>query len=174
MAEVLAAGKRGASDSHRYVVWLDSRQSLPYFSDDVQGCALTCSALVGATRSIRAGNHDRTNQMFRNRIYAQGFTLAVIVAGSLYYKEDRKKRKTFDKKVAEKRAEEKRQAWIRELEARDREDQELKAKKEAAKRKAIAKAAAQPAALQAGNAAGADEKRRPGVLEAVKKMNKDT
>ena len=62
--------------------------------------------------------------MFRARIYAQGFTLLCLVAGSYYYAEDRDKRKMFDGVKAEQRAKEKNEKWIRELEARDREDRE--------------------------------------------------
>ncbi|MCJ1243802.1 Respiratory supercomplex factor 1, mitochondrial [Trapelia coarctata] len=90
------------------------------------GCALTCWALYGATRSIRRGDHATTNRMFRARIYAQGFTLLCLVAGSYYYAEDREKRKVFDGVKSEQRAREKNEKWIRELEARDREDQEEK------------------------------------------------
>jgi len=64
--------------------------------------------------------------MFRARIYAQGFTLLCIVAGSYYYAEDREKRKVFDGVKAEQRAREKNERWIRELEARDREDKQEK------------------------------------------------
>jgi hypothetical protein len=95
------------------------------------GCLLTCAALVGATRSIRAGDHNRTNRMFRARIYAQGFTLVAMVVGSMYWKSDRQKRKEFDQVVAERKAREKNEAWIRELEARDQEDREIKAAREA-------------------------------------------
>ncbi|KAI9879720.1 MAG: Respiratory supercomplex factor 1, mitochondrial [Pleopsidium flavum] len=95
------------------------------------GCALTCYALFGASRSIRAGDHYTTNRMFRNRIYAQGFTLVAMVAGSMYYKTDREKRKQFDGVVAERKAKEKNEAWIRELEARDREDKEWKVRRDA-------------------------------------------
>ena len=72
--------------------------------------------------------------MFRARIYAQAFTLVCIVAGSVYYKEERAKRKEFEGMVAENKVMEKKEAWIRELEARDREEKELKAKKDAARR----------------------------------------
>lgn len=65
--------------------------------------------------------------MFRARIYAQGFTLLCLIAGSYYYAEDRDKRKVFNGVKAEKRAREKNEKWIRELEARDREDREEKA-----------------------------------------------
>ena len=94
------------------------------------GTALTCYALFGATRSIRAGDHHTTNRMFRARIYAQAFTLAAMVAGSYYYQADRSKRKEFEGVLAEKKAREKNEAWIRELEARDLEDREWKAKRD--------------------------------------------
>ncbi|KAI9743550.1 MAG: Respiratory supercomplex factor 1, mitochondrial [Claussenomyces sp. TS43310] len=100
------------------------------------GCLLTCAALFGASRSIRSGDHNRANRMFRARIYAQGFTLVAMVAGSMYWQTDRQRRKDFDKVVAERKAKEKNEAWIRELEARDREDQEMRAKKEARRRAA--------------------------------------
>jgi hypothetical protein len=84
-------------------------------------------ALLGASRSIRSGDHNKTNRMFRARIYAQGFTLAAMVAGSMYWDSDRKKRKEFDTVVAERKAKEKNEAWIRELEARDEEAKEIRA-----------------------------------------------
>jgi predicted amidohydrolase YtcJ len=93
-------------------------------------------ALLGATRSIRAGDHNRTNRMFRARIYAQAFTLVAMVAGSMYWQTDRQKRKEFEGVIAEKKAREKNEAWIRELEARDEEEKELKAIREA-RRKGI-------------------------------------
>ncbi|KAF8856009.1 hypothetical protein BDZ45DRAFT_804509 [Acephala macrosclerotiorum] len=90
------------------------------------GCVLTCMALFGASRSIRAGDHNRTNRMFRARIYAQGFTLVAMIAGSMYWQTDRQKRKEFDAVVAERKAKEKNEAWIKELEARDEEEKELR------------------------------------------------
>jgi len=88
------------------------------------GCAATCYALYMATKSIRAGDHHQTNRMFRARIYAQGFTLLALVAGSIFYKDERVRRKQFETVLEEKKAAEKRDKWIRELEARDKEDQE--------------------------------------------------
>ena len=88
------------------------------------GCAATCYALYQATKSIRAGDHHQTNRMFRARIYAQGFTLVALVAGSIFYKDDRLKRKRFEGVVEDKKAAEKREKWLRELEMRDREDRE--------------------------------------------------
>ncbi|KAH8816408.1 hypoxia induced protein conserved region-domain-containing protein [Xylogone sp. PMI_703] len=95
------------------------------------GCALTCWALIGATRSIRAGDHNRTNRMFRARIYAQGFTLLAMVAGSMYWQKDREKRKEFEAVIEQNKAKMKNEAWIRELEARDKEEKEFKAAREA-------------------------------------------
>jgi hypothetical protein len=87
-------------------------------------------ALLGASRSIRAGDHNRTNRMFRARILAQGFTLVAMVAGSMYWQTDRQKRKEFEGAVAERKAREKNEAWIKELEARDEEAKELRALRE--------------------------------------------
>jgi hypothetical protein len=88
------------------------------------GCAATCYALYMATKSIRAGDHHQTNRMFRARIYAQGFTLLALVAGSIFYKDERMKRRTFEGALEEKKAAEKRDRWIKELEARDKEDRD--------------------------------------------------
>jgi len=91
-------------------------------------------ALFGASRSIRAGDHNRTNRMFRARIYAQGFTLVAMIAGSAYWQTDRQKRKEFDKVVEERKAREKNEAWIRELEARDEEEKDIRRFREARRR----------------------------------------
>jgi hypothetical protein len=88
------------------------------------GCAATVYALYQATKSIRRGDHHQTNRMFRARIYAQGFTLIALVAGSIFYKDDRLKRKRFEAAVEDKKAAEKREKWLKELEARDNEDRE--------------------------------------------------
>ncbi|KAI9708972.1 MAG: Respiratory supercomplex factor 1, mitochondrial [Bogoriella megaspora] len=94
------------------------------------GMALTCWALFGATRSMRRGDSTATNKFFRRRIYAQGFTIAVMWVGSIYWQEDRKKRKEFDLTVEERKKQEKRDAWIRELEARDEEEKAIRRKVE--------------------------------------------
>lgn len=65
--------------------------------------------------------------MFRRRIYAQGFTILAMIAGSAYYEGDRSKRKEFEGVVADKQKKERHEAWLRELEARDEEEQELRA-----------------------------------------------
>ena len=92
------------------------------------GCAATCYALYQASKSIRQGNPYQTNKMFRARIYAQGFTLVAIVAGSIFYKDERMKRKSIEKKYEEKKGMERRDKWLRELEARDEEDRAWRAR----------------------------------------------
>lgn len=69
--------------------------------------------------------------MFRARVYAQGFTILALVAGSMYWKTDRQKRKEFDQAVADRKAREKTEAWVKELEARDEENKEIRAMREA-------------------------------------------
>ncbi|KAI1614226.1 hypoxia induced protein conserved region-domain-containing protein [Exophiala viscosa] len=91
------------------------------------GCAATCYALYMATKSIRQGDHHQTNRMFRARIYAQGFTLLALVAGSFFYKDERLKRKVFETALEDKKNAEKREKWLRELEARDEEDKAWRA-----------------------------------------------
>jgi len=88
------------------------------------GCAATVYALYQASKSIRAGDHHQTNRMFRARIYAQGFTLVAVVAGSIFYKDDRLKRKKYESAIEDKKAAEKREKWLNELEMRDQEDRE--------------------------------------------------
>jgi len=68
--------------------------------------------------------------MFRARLYAQGFTLVAMIAGSMYWKSDRQKRKEFDSVVKERKAKEKNELWIKELEARDEEEKAIRAERE--------------------------------------------
>ncbi|KAK3630184.1 Respiratory supercomplex factor 1, mitochondrial [Elasticomyces elasticus] len=90
------------------------------------GCALTCWALFEATRSMRSGDKHRTNRMFRRRIYAQGFTILAMVAGSAYWETDRSKRNQFNELVSDREKKDKHEAWLRELEARQEEEDELR------------------------------------------------
>ena len=126
------------------------------------GCAATTYALYMASKSIRAGDHHQTNRMFRARIYAQGFTLVAIVAGSIFYKDERMKRKAFEGAVEDKKAAEKRDKWLRELEARDNEDRDWRAKVEGAAQMAHEASMAARDSLEkskkAAEQAGADAK----------------
>lgn len=101
------------------------------------GCALTCWALFEATKSIKSGDKHRTNRMFRRRIYAQGFTLLAMLAGSIYWEADRKKRKQFDELTDEQKRKEKHEQWIRELEVRDQEEEELRRERQAMLQNAV-------------------------------------
>ncbi|KAI4197777.1 MAG: hypothetical protein LQ346_002937 [Caloplaca aetnensis] len=92
------------------------------------GCAATCWALWGATKSIRRGNSYKAQQMFRMRLYAQAFTIVAMVAGSFYHNSDRILRKEYDDLKKEQKAQEKRSAWIKELEARDKEETDWREK----------------------------------------------
>lgn len=76
---------------------------------------------------MRKGDHNQVQRMFRARVIAQGFTVAAMVAGGLYFGAERHKEREQWKLQEQERAEEKRQKWIRELEARDDEEKELKA-----------------------------------------------
>lgn len=75
---------------------------------------------------MRKGDHKMTNTYFRRRLYAQTFTIAVMVAGNLYWKKDRVKRKEYEKQVKEKEAMDKRNRWLKELEMRDEEEKAWK------------------------------------------------
>lgn len=123
---------------------------------------------------MKAGDHYRTNRMFRRRIYAQGFTLVAMVAGSAYWSGDRAKRKEFEGLVDEKKKKEKHEAWIKELEIRDQEDQEF-----SAMRKRIAQGrGAEEKALDETRARALEANIRPdgtgslrSVLEATESRN---
>ncbi|QUC17451.1 uncharacterized protein UV8b_01692 [Ustilaginoidea virens] len=90
------------------------------------GIGLTVFAFVNAYRAIRRGDSHQANRMFRARVAAQGFTVIAMVAGSMYYSQDRQKTKELRKLKEEKDAEEKRQRWIQELEARDDEEKRMR------------------------------------------------
>ncbi|TQV96438.1 hypothetical protein V2A60_003162 [Cordyceps javanica] len=91
------------------------------------GIGLTVFAFINAYRALRRGDSKQANKMFRARVAAQGFTVIAMVAGSMYYNQDREKSKELRKIKGETDAEEKRQKWIRELEARDEEDKAMRA-----------------------------------------------
>ena len=91
------------------------------------GCILTVAAFTNAYRAMKRGDHHGVQRMFRARIAAQGFTVVAMVAGGMYYAEDRNKQKELWKLKEQQNAEEKREKWIKELEARDEEEKALKA-----------------------------------------------
>lgn len=95
------------------------------------GIAATCVALFAASVALRKGNQQSANKYFRWRVYAQGFTVLAMVAGSAWYGETRKENK-IKKDAAEKiKAQAARDRWLNELEAYQIEVDQMKAKKEA-------------------------------------------
>ena len=84
---------------------------------------------------MRAGDSQAVNRYFRRRIYAQGFTVAAMFVGSVYWQTDRQKRKEFDDVVKERKAKEKRDAWLRELEVRDEEERAIRRRVEARRKR---------------------------------------
>ncbi|KAI9481642.1 MAG: hypoxia induced protein conserved region-domain-containing protein [Benjaminiella poitrasii] len=56
------------------------------------GVALTTFALVAAAVGVKTGNRAYTNNMFRLRVAAQGFTVLAMVGGSIYYGHKKKMR----------------------------------------------------------------------------------
>jgi hypothetical protein len=100
------------------------------------GCILTVAAFTNAYRAMKRGDHHGVQRMFRARIAAQGFTVVAMVAGGMYYAEDRNKQKELWKLKEQQDAEEKREKWIKELEARDEEEKALKAMLEKRRKRA--------------------------------------
>lgn len=84
------------------------------------GCVLTCGALFGSAVGLRKGNKDMAQRMFRYRIGFQFATLGFVIAGALYYGNDRASRKQEDQAVQQQKAMDRRAAWLRELDSRDR------------------------------------------------------
>lgn len=82
------------------------------------------------TKSIKTGDKHRTNRMFRRRIYAQGFTILAMFAGSIYWEGDRKKRTEYNELVEDKKKRERHEAWLKELEIREEEEQELRRRRD--------------------------------------------
>ena len=89
---------------------------------------------------MRTGDKHATNRFFRRRIYAQGFTIAAMFVGSVYWETDRKKRREYDDAVKEQKAREKRDAWLRELEVRDEEERALQARMQTRRRRDLERA----------------------------------
>ncbi|RKF62160.1 Respiratory supercomplex factor 1, mitochondrial [Erysiphe neolycopersici] len=137
------------------------------------GCILTSWALFNASRSIRVGDHNRTNRMFRARIYAQGFTVAAMIAGSMYWQTDRQKQKELNKIIEERKAQEKRAKWLEELEYRDREAKEEQARREAVMINRVAKDTTTLSKLDAfrqKNTSKPDEWGKKGVVESINEL----
>lgn len=100
------------------------------------GCLLTVAAFTNAYRAMRKGDHAKVQRMFRARVAAQAFTVVAMVAGGMYYQDDRHKKRELWKLQQQQEVEEKRQKWIKELEARDEEDKALKDRLEKRRKRA--------------------------------------
>lgn len=72
----------------------------------------TCVALFGASVAIRKGNQQNANKYFRWRIYAQGFTVLAMVAGSVYYGDTRAEAKTTKQETEKVKARAARDRWL--------------------------------------------------------------
>ena len=64
--------------------------------------------------------------MFRRRIYAQGFTIMAMFAGSIYWEGDRQKRGQYNELLEDKKKKDKHELWLKELEAREEEEQHMR------------------------------------------------
>ena len=125
------------------------------------GCLLTVAAFTNAYRAMRRGDHAGVQRMFRARVAAQGFTVAAMMAGGLYFSAQRHREKELYKVQQQLDEEEKRQRWIRELEARDEEDRALRERLERRRKRAAERAEGQPPSSSSfsSSAAGDGEKR---------------
>ncbi|KAJ4291489.1 Respiratory supercomplex factor 1, mitochondrial [Collariella sp. IMI 366227] len=108
------------------------------------GCLLTVAAFTNAYRAMKKGDHHKVQRMFRARIAAQGFTVVAMVAGGMYYAEDRHKQKELWKLKQQQEAEEKREKWIKELEARDEEEKAIREMMNRRKKRAAERVAGAP------------------------------
>lgn len=72
----------------------------------------TCAALFGASVAIRKGNQQNANRYFRWRIYAQGFTVLAMVAGSVYYGDTRVQAKQIKQEQEKAKARVARDKWL--------------------------------------------------------------
>ena len=76
------------------------------------GILATCTALFGASVALRKGNQSSANKFFRWRIYAQGFTVLAMVAGSVYYGDTRAEAKQLKDENEKRKALEARDRWL--------------------------------------------------------------
>lgn len=100
------------------------------------GTLATCVAVGLAAQSVRVGNKKGAQKWFRYRVVFQGFTIAALVVGGLFFgKESIEKQKSREELLHEK-AKMREKLWIEELERRDFETQQRKKRAEWARQKA--------------------------------------
>ncbi|OAF58945.1 Respiratory supercomplex factor 1, mitochondrial [Pseudogymnoascus destructans] len=130
------------------------------------------NALYHASKSIRSGDQQRTNRMFRARIYAQGFTIVAMVAGSMYWKSDRQKRKEFDRWWQSARRRRRTicgsRSWRREIKRRKRP--ELKRRED----RSVLNGGKNPILAQVRAAEGKDSEDASSVVDGKEKKQKST
>ncbi|KAK0714274.1 hypoxia induced protein conserved region-domain-containing protein [Apiosordaria backusii] len=137
------------------------------------GCLLTVAAFINAYRAMRRGDHVKVQKMFRARVAAQGFTVVAMVAGGMYYQEDRHKRKELWKLQQQKDAEEKHQKWIKELEARDAEEKALQERLDKRRRRAAERAGGTGTEAVAAQARAALRESKVGFADTEKAETAD-
>ncbi|BFZ53339.1 hypothetical protein PYCC9005_000362 [Savitreella phatthalungensis] len=97
------------------------------------GLVATCAALFGASVAIRKGNQNSANKYFRWRIYAQGFTVVAMVAGSVFYGEARAEEKQKKQEAERLKSQQARERWLADLDAYEEERKAQIARREARK-----------------------------------------
>lgn len=92
-----------------------------------------------------------------------------MLAGSMYWQEDRSKRKEFEGVMEEKKRMEKRDAWLRELEARDEEDKRFKEKMQKRRRRSEGEVKESPTGLVTEAVTQATERQKDMMQEHGKR-----
>ena len=95
------------------------------------GILATCGALLGASVALRSGNQRSANKYFRWRIYAQGFTVLAMVAGSVYFGDVRKADRLRKEERERDKAKVARDRWLADLDAYEEERKQQVARREA-------------------------------------------
>lgn len=90
-----------------------------------------------------------------------------MVAGSIYWDSDRKKRKEFEGLVEERKRREKNEAWIRELEARDEEEREIRAQRERRRARAEGRSVKESVKGKVEEVVETTEEKGKGVLGSI-------
>ncbi|TPX15324.1 uncharacterized protein E0L32_004601 [Thyridium curvatum] len=118
------------------------------------GCLLTVAAFTSAYRAMRRGDHQQVQRMFRARVLAQSFTVVAMVAGGVYFGQERRQERDAWKVQQRQKEEDQKARWIRELEARDEEEKALIDRLERRKKRAAERDAAREAGAPGTEVAG--------------------
>ncbi|QPG76980.1 Respiratory supercomplex factor 1, mitochondrial [Brettanomyces nanus] len=85
------------------------------------GCLATTVAVILAAKGVRTGDSKSAQIWFRWRVGLQGFTLAALIFGSMYYDKTLKKQQKTEEDLAVQKARMREKLWVEELERRDAE-----------------------------------------------------